>query len=494
MDSFWTAGQKYITISGASPAGYNGAVMATRTSATTFTYAIVSPGGTATTATFTYTKITEWWQEPVYAGTAKFRNCVFRERQFYHFHGGRNQFEGCTFSGVSGNGDLTFLPYEMQQAAKAFGRVLMGMTKAEMASTPFQGFRDQMGRSRDSDATYALLGGYGYNNDTGHNLWNHGQSSLGYSFDYDIPPMMRNYYVGPSGGSFTGVTWSFTPGGETANQHEVGDVFHVDGHAWYAVSAVNASSPYNVTTKAITWFKMASDVYSIFTDADLDWGKGSPDYDPSDTSLSIWYFPIGVLDTVLPYTLDATYPNGIFLKTTAAGATVTFVDCTDTPVSRPPQIVQRSKLLWTGVDTKKGGNVLAVPGRYVHQRARADCNYSHNVGQCTGVGHLGLRAGDQEAEMKYVYRLGKIVPKDEAQYTGVTRGPYVIRDEMPPASRSTASSTPARPSSGPRAASSGSIEVGNEKFPPRQRPSASRAAEEKRIQSIKKALAQWASR
>ena len=32
--------------------------------------------------------------------------------------------------------------------------------------------------------------------------------------------------------------------------------------------------------------------------------------------------------------------------------------------------------------------------------------------------------------MKYVYRLGRIVPKDEAGYVGVTRGPYVIRDEM----------------------------------------------------------------
>ena len=34
--------------------------------------------------------------------------------------------------------------------------------------------------------------------------------------------------------------------------------------------------------------------------------------------------------------------------------------------------------------------------------------------------------------MKYVYRNGELVPKDAAAYTGVTRGPYVIRDEMPP--------------------------------------------------------------
>ena len=37
--------------------------------------------------------------------------------------------------------------------------------------------------------------------------------------------------------------------------------------------------------------------------------------------------------------------------------------------------------------------------------------------------------------MIYVYRNGEIVPKDsvlEDRYTGVTSGPYVISDEMPP--------------------------------------------------------------
>ena len=96
--------------------------------------------------------------------------------------------------------------------------------------------------------------------------------------------------------------------------------------------------------------------------------------------------------------------------------------------------------------------------------------------------------------MKYVYRNGELVPKDEAQYTGVTRGPYVLRDEMPPTEQVDGVHYTSKAKFRAKGRELGLIEVGDQQFPPRQRPSASRAAEEKRIQSIKKALAQWASR
>ena len=91
--------------------------------------------------------------------------------------------------------------------------------------------------------------------------------------------------------------------------------------------------------------------------------------------------------------------------------------------------------------------------------------------------------------MKYVYRNGELVPKDAAAYTGVTRGPYVIRDEMEPTEQVNGEFYTSKAKFRQVGRELGLIEVGNEKFPPRQRPSASRAAEEKRIQSIKKALA-----
>ena len=91
--------------------------------------------------------------------------------------------------------------------------------------------------------------------------------------------------------------------------------------------------------------------------------------------------------------------------------------------------------------------------------------------------------------MKYVYRNGELVPKDDAQYTGVTRGPYVIRDEMEVTEQVDGKFYTSKAAFRAKGRELGLIEVGNEKVPAKQRPSTSRAAKEARIQSIKKALA-----
>ena len=71
--------------------------------------------------------------------------------------------------------------------------------------------------------------------------------------------------------------------------------------------------------------------------------------------------------------------------------------------------------------------------------------------------------------MRYVYRHGKLVPKDEAQYTGVTRGPYVIRDEMPPTEQVNGEFYTSKAKFRPSGRELGLIEVGNEKLPPKKR-------------------------
>ena len=91
--------------------------------------------------------------------------------------------------------------------------------------------------------------------------------------------------------------------------------------------------------------------------------------------------------------------------------------------------------------------------------------------------------------MKYVYRLGKLVPKEAAQYVGGNRGPYVIRDEMPPTeqvdgvfytskAKFRAKRARARPDRG-----------GDRKVSAKQRATDDGVTGEARIQSIRKALA-----
>lgn len=95
--------------------------------------------------------------------------------------------------------------------------------------------------------------------------------------------------------------------------------------------------------------------------------------------------------------------------------------------------------------------------------------------------------------MKYVYRNGELVPKDAAAYTGVTRGPYVIRDEMDAVEQVDGVFYTSKAKFRAKGRELGLIEVGNEKFPMNRRATDDRAVKEQRIQSIKKALA-WASR
>ena len=91
--------------------------------------------------------------------------------------------------------------------------------------------------------------------------------------------------------------------------------------------------------------------------------------------------------------------------------------------------------------------------------------------------------------MKYVYRLGKIVPKEAAQYVGGNRGPYVIRDEMPPTEQVDGQFYTSKAAFRAKGRELGLMEIGNEKFKPKQRATADRLVKEKRIQAIKKALA-----
>ena len=83
--------------------------------------------------------------------------------------------------------------------------------------------------------------------------------------------------------------------------------------------------------------------------------------------------------------------------------------------------------------------------------------------------------------MKYVYRLGKLVPKDAAAYTGVTRlrskmsfggqarGPYVLRDEMPATEQVDGKFYTSKAKFRAKGRELGLIEVGNEKLPPKKR-------------------------
>lgn len=96
--------------------------------------------------------------------------------------------------------------------------------------------------------------------------------------------------------------------------------------------------------------------------------------------------------------------------------------------------------------------------------------------------------------MKYVYRHGKLVPKDEAQYVGVTHGPYVISDTMDAVEQVDGQFYTSKAKFRQVGRELGLIEVGTEQFKPKQRASSERAAKEARVQAIKKAVQRWASR
>ena len=101
--------------------------------------------------------------------------------------------------------------------------------------------------------------------------------------------------------------------------------------------------------------------------------------------------------------------------------------------------------------------------------------------------------------MKYVYRHGKIVPKDptsqgassgklEAAYIGISRGPYVIRDEMDPTEQVDGRFYTSKAKFRAIGRELGLIEVGDQKFPVKRRMTWDRAAQEARIRTIKDAV------
>ena len=89
--------------------------------------------------------------------------------------------------------------------------------------------------------------------------------------------------------------------------------------------------------------------------------------------------------------------------------------------------------------------------------------------------------------MKYVYRHGRLIPKDNVRYVGQTRGPYVISDEMPPTEQVDGVYYTSKARFRAKGRELGLVEVGNERFPVKHRDE--RAEKASRIQAIKRALA-----
>ena len=96
--------------------------------------------------------------------------------------------------------------------------------------------------------------------------------------------------------------------------------------------------------------------------------------------------------------------------------------------------------------------------------------------------------------MIYVYRNGEIVPKDsvlEDRYTGVTRGPYVISDEMPPTEHVDGRFYTSKAKFRATGRALGLIEVGNEKPKPFVRSTDRREVREARRQALKIAVEKY---
>ena len=93
--------------------------------------------------------------------------------------------------------------------------------------------------------------------------------------------------------------------------------------------------------------------------------------------------------------------------------------------------------------------------------------------------------------MIYVYRDGQIVPKDsvlEDRYTGVTRGPYVISDEMPPTEQVDGVFYTSKARFRAKGRELGLIEVGTEKPKPFVRSTDRREVIQARRQAVKIAV------
>ena len=91
--------------------------------------------------------------------------------------------------------------------------------------------------------------------------------------------------------------------------------------------------------------------------------------------------------------------------------------------------------------------------------------------------------------MKYVYRNGELVPRLRQEATsGKLRGPYVIRDEMPPTEQVDGVFYTSKAKFRAKGRELGLIEVGTEKFRPKQRASADPAFKRARREALKIAV------
>ena len=96
--------------------------------------------------------------------------------------------------------------------------------------------------------------------------------------------------------------------------------------------------------------------------------------------------------------------------------------------------------------------------------------------------------------MIYVYRNGEIVPKDsvlEDRHAGVTRGPYVISDEMPPTEQVNGQFYTSKAKFRAVGRELGLIEVGNEKPKPFVRSTDRADVRQARRQALKIAVEKY---
>ena len=92
--------------------------------------------------------------------------------------------------------------------------------------------------------------------------------------------------------------------------------------------------------------------------------------------------------------------------------------------------------------------------------------------------------------MIYVYRNGQVVPKTD-EYVGTTRGPYVISDTMEPVEQVDGRFYTSKRAFRAVGRELGLVEVGNEKLPPKQRSTESRAEKDARRRALKIAVEKY---
>ena len=93
--------------------------------------------------------------------------------------------------------------------------------------------------------------------------------------------------------------------------------------------------------------------------------------------------------------------------------------------------------------------------------------------------------------MKYVYRNGEIVPKNEPEYVGISRGPYVISDTMDPVEQVDGVFYTSKAKFRAKGRELGLIEVGNEKPRPFVRSTDRTEVRQARRQALKNAVEKY---